>query len=103
MEGEIGSLVQDGKQIGGFLDWTIDLTLTSVERPQGREYKRALVKATANKYWVLCEPLQGEITALYYKLIGDKLALVNQAQVMIKLGKTLDKVLNIPIEMIWIT
>jgi len=99
--GEIGSLVQDGKQIAGFLDWVIDLRLTSLERPQGREYKKVMTKATANKYWLLSEPLQGEITALYYKLISERLVLVNQAQVMVKLGKTLDKILNIPLEMIW--
>ncbi len=102
LNGEIGSLIQDGKQIGGFLDWTIELNLESVERPQGREYRKVL-KATADRYWVLCSPSRGEIKALYYQLIRDRLVLVNQSLVSIELGTVLDKIINKPIEMIWTT
>lgn len=103
LNGEIGSLIQDDKQIGGFLNWTIELNLTSTERPQGREYKKVITKGTAERYWLLCSPSQSEITALYYQLIKDRLVLVNQAQVKINLDTVIDKMINKKLEMIWMT
>ena len=103
LNGEIGSLIQDGKQIAGFLDWTIELKLTSVERAEGRQYKKIATKATANRFWVLSAPSGEEIMALYYQLIRDKLVLVNQAKVTVELGTVLDKISDKPLEMIWMT
>lgn len=57
----------------------------------------------AEKFWLLSCPSQSEITALYYQLIRDKLVLINQAQVMVKLETITDKLINKPIEMIWMT
>ncbi len=83
MIGEIGSLVQDGKQIGGFLSWTIDFVWAGG--------KVVRITSTADKFWWHCSPSQSEITALYYQLVKDKLVLITQSKVEI-LGK----------EMIWI-
>ncbi len=101
MQGEIGSLAQDGKQIGGFLNWAIDPILTSSVRAEGKVYKMVAVKATAQKFWLLSAPSGGEITALYYQLVRDKLVLITQAQVSVELSGASNKMINKPIEMIW--
>jgi hypothetical protein len=98
--GEIGTLFQDGKQLGGFLNWAIDLKLNAIERPGGREYKKVLTKATASKHWLLEKPTEGEITAHYYLLVGDTLALVNSHIVQVELTGPVNKMLG-PLEMIW--
>lgn len=94
--GEIGTLTC-GKQIGGFLDWTIDLRMISLERQDGRVYK-ALTSAKAAKHWFLEAPT-GEITANYYLLCGDTLALVNSHTIEPVTGPV-GKMLG-PLEMIW--
>lgn len=101
MNGEIGSLVQDRKQIGGFLNWIIDPILTSSVRAENRVYKMVAVKATAQKFWLLSSPSQSEITALYYRLTRGKLVLITQAQVNVELGGDINKMISKSLEMIW--
>ncbi len=88
MNGDIGSLVQDGEQIGGFLSWTIDLVWAGG--------KVVRITSTADKFWWLCSPSQREIKALYYRLTGSKLVLITQSKVELH---NVDKKL----EMIWTT
>ncbi len=95
MNGEIGILFQDGKQIAGFYDWTIDVQLM-----KGLQNNRVMVKATADRFWVLCSPSQSEIRASYYRLIGERLVLMNKSSVQVELGATLG-IINRPLEMIW--
>ena len=100
LNGEIGTLYQDGKQIGGFLDWSIDLKLNSVNQAEGRVYKHCMTKSTASKFWLLSTPTEAEITAHYYLLVGDTLALVNSHTVEVNLSGSLNKILG-PLEMVW--
>ncbi len=95
MNGEIGTLFQEGKQIGGFYDWAIDIQLL-----KGLQNNKAIVKATAARFWVLCSPSQSEIRASFYRLVGDRLVLMNQAQVTVSLGDKLGLIKK-PLEMIW--
>jgi hypothetical protein len=86
MQGEIGTLNQ-GKQIGGFYDWSIDLNLTRTETPTGRVHKVSAIKASAKRYFFLIEPAEGEITANFYQLIKDKLVLMASHKVVLNKGE----------------
>ena len=100
MQGEIGALYQ-GHQIGGFLNWSIDLSLFRAERPDSTVYKVHSIKSTANKFWLLCEPSEGEITAHYYQLIKDRLVLVNSHIITADLNVDINKMVNQPLVMTW--
>ena len=100
--GEIGSLVQDDKQIGGFIDWTIDLQLRGRETSDGKVYTKPVAKSTALKFWLLSSPSQSEIKALYYQLVKDTLALINESTVQVDFGEyELNKIINRQIEIKW--
>ncbi len=75
MNGDIGSLVQDGNQIGGFLSWTINLVWAGG--------KVVRITSTAKRFWWLSSPSQSEIKALYYQLARDRLVLMAQSKVEI--------------------
>jgi hypothetical protein len=76
MHGEIGALYQDGKQLGGFYDWTLDLSMTRLETADSRVYKVHAIKSMASRYYLFREPSDGAITANYYQLIRGKLVLM---------------------------
>ena len=102
MNGELGSLVQ-GKQIGGFYNWTIELKFITIDKPF-REYNKAPTKATAESFWMLSEPSQEEIRASYYQLIQDRLVLVSEAVIKAEFGLyELNKLINRELEMTWMT
>jgi hypothetical protein len=100
MQGEIGALYQ-GKQIGGFLDWTLDLRLFGSQSPDGAVYKVSMVKASASKFWLLYEPTDGEITANFYQLIKDRLVLINSHIITADLIVDINKMINRPLVMTW--
>ncbi len=93
MNGEIGSLVQDSHQLGGFLDWTIDLVRAGD--------KVVAIKSAAERFWLVSCPSQSEIRALYYQLTRNKLVLVAQSKVDVSLDCELDKLINKKLEMKW--
>ena len=85
------------------MDWSIDLKLNVINREQGREYKKAMTKATAKRYWLLCDP-SGEITAQYFQMVRDTLVLVSQSKVLTDFGQyKINKMMNQSLEMIWTT
>ena len=100
MQGEIGALYQ-GHQIGGFLNWSIDLSLFRAERPDSTVYKVHSIKSTAERFWLLCEPSEGDITAHYYQLIKDRLVLVNQHVITANLAGPVNKMISRPLVMTW--
>ncbi len=95
MYGEIGSLVQDGEQIGGFLNWTIGFVWAGD--------RLVAIKSTADSFWLVSCPSQGEITALCYRLARGKLMLITQSKVDISLDCELDRMINKRLEMKWMT
>jgi hypothetical protein len=100
MIGEIGTFTRDGEQVGGFKDWELTLKMTSINQAAGRKYSKIQTTATCKSFWLLKDP--GEITANYFQLVGDTLALVSQSNVTIDFGKyELEKMINRPLEMIW--
>ena len=101
MQGEIGTFYQDSKQLGGFLNWSIDLSLFRAERPDSRVYKLHSIKSTAERFWLLETPTEGEITAHYYQLIKDRLVLVNSHIITADLNVDINKMVNRPLVMTW--
>jgi hypothetical protein len=100
MIGDIGTFTVDGEQVGGFKDWELTLRLTAINQADGRKYSKVQTKATCKAFWLLKEP--GEVTANYFQLVGDTLALVSQSKVEVNFGKyELKKMINRPLEMIW--
>ena len=89
MQGQIGALYQDGKQLGGFYDWTLDLSFTRMETANSRVYKVLPIKSIASKYWLFSGPSDSEITANYYQLIKGKLVLVATHTVKINTSELL--------------
>jgi len=100
---EIGTLYQNGKQIGGFMDWEIDLRFTCINKPQGRVYSKVLSKATAKKFWILGKPTEDTITANYYSMVRDRLVLINSQIVSVDLSGEINKMINRSLEMTWTT
>ena len=99
--GEIGTILQDGKQIGGFKPWTIILILNELDRTQGKEYKKALTTSKSQQFWLFEEPT-GELTAQYFTLVKGTLVMVSQSKVKIIFPEyELNKMINHPLEIIW--
>ena len=58
MKGNLGSLHNGRLQIGGILDWTLDLILADSERDAATIYKLSQWKLTAGSYWLFDIPDQ---------------------------------------------
>ena len=76
MFGQLGALYQDGKQLGVFYDWSLDLSITRLNSADSRVYKVRAIKSIASRYFLFSEPTEGEITANYYQLIKGQLVLM---------------------------
>jgi len=68
MEGILGGLFKDDKQIGGFLKWKFELLLANTPFDE-LKYKFAKWKLEASAYWLFVEP-DIVIVRLYHN-IGD--------------------------------
>jgi len=84
LAGQLGTLNKNGKQVGGFLDWQINATLDIMRPTRWKAYRETGWKAKANRFWIL-EKLEGdEFYAIFYQRIRDKLAIVSQLDVKVK-------------------
>ena len=104
MNGEIGTLNQEGRQIGGFFDWSIDIVLDETIRHGVRELGvRKIV--SASRYWLLEIPNSDIYEARFYKMISGQLVLMDEGQIGLGLPdkETLDRVLSAPLGMRWMT
>ena len=84
LTGQLGTLNREGKQVGGFLDWQITSELNTTKQSKWKAYKTSNWKAKASRFWIL-EKLEGdEFYAIFYQRIQDKLAIVSQLDVRVK-------------------
>ena len=84
LTGQLGTLSKDGRQMGGFLDWRISATLDTTRQTRWKAYKERGWRAKASRFWIL-EKLEGdEFYAIFYQRIRDKLAIVSQLDVKVK-------------------
>lgn len=101
MNGELGVLSIDGKQVGGFLDWEMDINLREVSASSSKQYKLVGWKARAFQFWMLEIPNTNVMDALFYFYRKGQLIQASSNKVRIKLPPTypLNIIINTQIEM----
>lgn len=83
--GEIGTLNQDGKQIGGFLDWTLRTTLNATKGENWASYKLVGRSVDSPRFWLLEKPINDCYEVNLYQLIKDTFVLINTSQCRIEI------------------
>ena len=102
VNGEIGILKQNGKQVAGFTGWSIDLKLKPIPSEGWQKNKVAKCKAKARKFWLCSKPKSNQYHAEFYQSLEGQLVLANEHDVDCDLPDgNLDELTNKPIEMIW--
>ena len=98
--GKLGILKLDGRQVGGFLDWEIQISLYSTIRGNTRVSKLQKWTATARKFWMLEQVTPDRLQAIFYCFNGD-LRQVSQNQVTVRLPNIypLREMINKPLVM----
>lgn len=99
--GKLGTLHIDGRQVGGFLDWEIEVTTYPVSKGKTRASKLAQWKAVARKFWMLEKINTDCLEAIFYCFNGQDLIPVSQNQVKLNLpsGYNLEEVIIKPLVM----
>lgn len=70
MQGKLGAIFRNDKQVGGFLDWSEETIINESSNQEGEAiHKFANWKLTAQSYW-LYDAIKGNITIRLY--LGDK-------------------------------
>jgi len=102
MNGQIGVLRQNGKQVGGIYDWMISLVYDSTVN-DGWEKFKVIKHITAQSYWLVVIPSDNIFDIELYKKIEGQLVLVDAGEVGINLPdtETLDRKLYAPLELVW--
>jgi hypothetical protein len=83
--GEIGTLNQDGKQIGGFYDWTLETRLEATKCEKWASYKLVGQIYTTPRFWLLEKPTSDSYEVNLYQLIRDTFALINTSHCKIEI------------------
>lgn len=103
MIGIIGTLSQDGKQVGGIFNWSIDGVVAMAR--QGRwKAPHVSKKVIASSYWLIAEPDSDIFKVDFYQQIGEQLILMDAGNVKLGLPDTttLDRMLQAPLTLRWI-
>ena len=103
MNGELGTLFQQGRQVGGFFDWHIDVAVLESTSRQHREFVIGNCKATAQRFWMLEWPNGNAMEARFYFYRNGALLLCNVNDVILVLpeGYELNKVIERRVVMTW--
>ncbi len=99
--GEIGTINKDGKQVGGFRDWTLDVIVEEITTGIHRDYISQKVKAHAKRFWLL-EPIgTDKYMCIFYQHLGDDIIPLfqNELKVNIPNGIEIDKYVDTQLEM----
>lgn len=101
MNGELGVLSIENKQVGGFLDWQMDIDIREVSASLHQEYVVQKWKANARKFWMLEIPSSNIMDAVFYILFHDELLAVSKNRVKVKLPESykLDEIIEAPLVM----
>ena len=107
MNGDIGVLYQEGKQIGGFFDWEMNISLESSTWQEGGgdwvNWEVTPPKITAISYWLVQKPKGTAFRADFYQYIRNQLVLADSSMVEIDLPEKniLGRRFWAPIRMKW--
>ena len=96
MRGEIGTLTQNGRQVGGFLDWNIE---TLFEKSRGLPIPKTL--ASARSFWMFEDCNEDEFKAVFYVRLDGKLEVAQEVNVAVRFPGhyLLDKHIKAELEM----
>ena len=101
MNGELGVIYQDNKQVGGFFDWEIEVTPNVTIEKEWREYK-IFKRITTRSYWLSIVHSNNLFEAVFYKVVEGQLVLMDEGMVLIDLPhRILGHRYYIPIEILW--
>lgn len=89
--GTMGKLVIDGRQVGGFKDWQIDVFIRK---------GKAITRIFAESYWMFERIKTAEAT--FYFSSNDALLIANQFPVTLELPESyaLNKLIKTPLKMV---
>lgn len=84
MNGEIGTILLNDKDIGGFLNWNLSIQLREISTKPMKEYQVDELKADAKPYW-LKEQVTGTVDILFRKIIQGELVTVSKNRMKISI------------------
>jgi hypothetical protein len=97
MLGEIASLIQDNKQVGGLFNWSISL-VEDLKVENGWRKGKPIKRFSAESYWLLETPKSDLFEVKFYQAIGDNLFFVAREKLKLNFPSlTLDKKLKDPV------
>uniref|UniRef100_A0A6M3KYU9 Uncharacterized protein n=1 Tax=viral metagenome TaxID=1070528 RepID=A0A6M3KYU9_9ZZZZ len=102
MDGILGVLKQDGKQVAGIYDWEINLAWDSTTS-KGWQKVKVVKHVIAQSYWLTEIPQDSTYDIELYKKIDGQLVLMDAGVIAINLPdtETLDRRLYAPLQLIW--
>ena len=102
MNGPIANILKDDEQVGGLLDW--DLQLVRAKGTDGKNTTEKIINRLINarKFWYY-DDVEMPVTVRFYKQEGDTLHMVHREQCTIGFWGDKDVVVNSPISLdVWI-
>ena len=102
MDGQIGVLKQNGKQVGGIYDWSVSLVYDSTVS-KGWTKLKIIKNIYAQSYWLTEIPTDNIYDIELYKKVDSQLVPMDAGVVGIKLPdiETLNQRLYAPLELKW--
>lgn len=102
LEGQIGVLYQNGRQVGGVYDWSIRVVLDYTVSKGIRQYK-PVKHLDARSYWLLEDLQDNTFDATFYQVVSNELVVMDAGKVIIGFPDyTLDKRLYAPLSIRWV-
>lgn len=83
--GKLGVLYLNGRQVGGFLDWEIEVMTYPIKKGNLKASKLSQLKITALKFWMLEKVNADSIEAIFYCFNGLDLKQVSQNKIKVNL------------------
>lgn len=104
LSGQIATLNQNSRQIGGLYDWQTNVVMNYTTKDGVKEFK-PVKRIEAQSYWILEKIKSNEFDAEFFMVQGGQLILIDKGNVVIDLPdtQTLDRRLYAPIEVRWLS
>ena len=103
IEGQIGALYQNDKQVAGIYKWEAHVTLKYTTVNNIKNYQ-PVKNIEARNYW-LVEPPEGNVFyAEFYQVVDNQLVLMDAGTIAVDFPdcKTLSRRLDAPLDLVWI-
>lgn len=103
LSGQIATLNQNNKQVGGLYDWSAHVVMNYTVK-DGIKVFKPVKHIEAQSYWILEKIKSNEFDAEFFVVQGGQLILIDKGDVVIDLPDvtTINQRLYAPIEVRWI-